>query len=305
MTISATKPTLSPVWATDALTRVEPSAGQKATGWTNGQRPAHNVMNWLQGIIYDWQQYLEDATDQLESTKLNRSGDQTMQGDIIPDGNNTRDLGSAAVRWAIIAGQLVAVYDSLFLDSGARVTTDMLPSGSGVRTLGAVGNLWNLKASVIDAVDVNVDNLVSGDAEVLSLTSTNGVFCHGLTVLPTTADEQTQRNQRNNVQARCSFVPGAVPTLSATDKWNVASVAQNGGAGKYTVTFTRSIGAGAAVNVSIDQGGVPSAGDAQTISYHWTSTTTLDIYVLTGNPTAYADPDFISVSVIGQGFTLV
>jgi hypothetical protein len=44
---------------------------------------------------------------QLNTEKLARNGAQTMQGDIIPDGNKTRDLGSAGARWQdVFAGNL-------------------------------------------------------------------------------------------------------------------------------------------------------------------------------------------------------
>lgn len=105
MTISATKPAGNaangPRWASvsPGTVRVEPSAGAKDTGWTDGQRPAFNVMNWLQGVAYDWQQYLEDATDQLESTKYDRDGSKTITGDILPDANEAYDIGSSSVRF--------------------------------------------------------------------------------------------------------------------------------------------------------------------------------------------------------------
>lgn len=57
----ATKPTSLPVWATDADTTLEPSAGQKAAGFTIATRPPARWMNWLLNTIYGWCAYLSDG----------------------------------------------------------------------------------------------------------------------------------------------------------------------------------------------------------------------------------------------------
>jgi hypothetical protein len=76
MTITAPKPAGNAAggarWATLApgTSRLEPVAGAKDTGFIDGQRPAFNIMNWLLGVQYDWQQYCEDAIDQIEASKV-------------------------------------------------------------------------------------------------------------------------------------------------------------------------------------------------------------------------------------------
>ena len=57
----ATKPTKLPEWATTGGTTSEPSAGQKAAGWTVATRPPARRMNWILNIIYQWCAYVKDA----------------------------------------------------------------------------------------------------------------------------------------------------------------------------------------------------------------------------------------------------
>lgn len=54
----AEKPTDLPEWATTGGTTLEPSAGEKAAGWTASTRPPARWMNWLLNLIYKWVQYL-------------------------------------------------------------------------------------------------------------------------------------------------------------------------------------------------------------------------------------------------------
>ena len=50
----ATKPTDLPRWATDAGRTLEPTSGEKDTGWQAGYKPPARKMNWLFNTIYDW-----------------------------------------------------------------------------------------------------------------------------------------------------------------------------------------------------------------------------------------------------------
>lgn len=60
----ATKPTALPAWATDLTNNTEPSAGQKATGWTVNQVAVSSYFNWLAKNYYDWASYLNDGSFQ-------------------------------------------------------------------------------------------------------------------------------------------------------------------------------------------------------------------------------------------------
>jgi hypothetical protein len=57
----ATKPSTTPAWATDVTNNDEPSAGQKATGWTPGQTGVSDYDNWWKKLAYDWIEYLDDG----------------------------------------------------------------------------------------------------------------------------------------------------------------------------------------------------------------------------------------------------
>lgn len=57
----ATRPTTLPEWATDADRTVEPSAGEKGTGWQAGYAPPARKMNWLDNNVYQWLAALRKA----------------------------------------------------------------------------------------------------------------------------------------------------------------------------------------------------------------------------------------------------
>jgi hypothetical protein len=116
----------------------------------------------------------------LLSSKLARDGSQTMQGNLTPDGDNTRNLGAAGTRWANIfsalgyfntvtaVGRFIASADNAALNGGGRarmldgVTTGTTPNAeyrtiyqneSSALTSGptleiAVNALWSLDLSL-------------------------------------------------------------------------------------------------------------------------------------------------------------
>lgn len=53
------KPTILPTWATDQTNNLEPSAGQKASGWDMNQPAISSYFNWLFYTIYIWLAYLD------------------------------------------------------------------------------------------------------------------------------------------------------------------------------------------------------------------------------------------------------
>jgi len=74
----ATKPTSLPTWATDAGTTVEPSAGQKAAGFSVGTRPPARWWNWLMNVVYQWCNYVNEMrTGEHIVTVLTGSGTYT------------------------------------------------------------------------------------------------------------------------------------------------------------------------------------------------------------------------------------
>jgi hypothetical protein len=52
------RPNRKPIWATGGAI-VEPSAGQKTTGWEPGTRPPAQFANWLANYTYQWIEHLD------------------------------------------------------------------------------------------------------------------------------------------------------------------------------------------------------------------------------------------------------
>lgn len=65
----ASRPSELPRWAdvADPSDVVEPSEGQKNTGWAVGQRPPAQNFNWLQNNVYNWLNHLSDFADNLKT----------------------------------------------------------------------------------------------------------------------------------------------------------------------------------------------------------------------------------------------
>lgn len=123
--ITATQPADELTWATDGGTRVAPTGGQKATGWTDGQRPPFNVFNWIIGIIADWIEYFEDATDELDAAKLSVNGLNGMVGDLFPTVDDAVNNGADASRWSTVWGY-VADFTTKLRIAGADILTSTL-----------------------------------------------------------------------------------------------------------------------------------------------------------------------------------
>jgi hypothetical protein len=77
----------------------------------------------------------------LLSSKLARDGSQTMQGNLTPDGDNTRNLGAAGTRWANI-------FSALGYFNTVTAYTRLLVSNSNLATLGGG------RARILDGVTV-------------------------------------------------------------------------------------------------------------------------------------------------------
>lgn len=58
------QPTSAPDWTAgnpnQGTISIEPSAGKKQGGWTGGERPPHQTMNWLFQNISEWIGYIRD-----------------------------------------------------------------------------------------------------------------------------------------------------------------------------------------------------------------------------------------------------
>lgn len=221
MPIGATKPPGNPPrWATNGGTQVEPSSGQKDTGWISGQRPPFSMMNWLQGQIYLWQQYLEDATDELDIDKIDRDGSVTMAGNFLPDADGTRALGSSSFRFDAFINNLNVNGDILpsttgvdLGSAGARfdaflrdvtVSGSASPSTNGLE-LGTVTERWNAKLQYLDITgEITGNPTPAANAQDLGTTGARwDAFLETVTV-------DVSLKPRNT---------GAIPLGDATHRW--------------------------------------------------------------------------------------
>lgn len=94
----ATKPLVIPRWATvptiDGTSGqpniIEPSSGKKDVGFARRERPPRQDHNWLFNVNYQWQQYLEEVTDDLltdlaAETAARIAADTTLQTNITTE----------------------------------------------------------------------------------------------------------------------------------------------------------------------------------------------------------------------------
>jgi hypothetical protein len=138
MPISASKPAgiyaNGPRWASDDGTAdiAEPLSGEKDLGWADAEEPPAPYMNWLQRNVYEWQQYLEDATDQLNSTKLETSGG-TVTGDLtVGDDLTVTDFLSVGGS-ALINGALLQVTNQLIVNGDTQLNGEVTVSDGVVK----------------------------------------------------------------------------------------------------------------------------------------------------------------------------
>jgi hypothetical protein len=59
----ATKPTKTARWATDLGRALEPSSGQKDTGWEFSEKPPARFFNWLGNVAYQWFAWFDERAD--------------------------------------------------------------------------------------------------------------------------------------------------------------------------------------------------------------------------------------------------
>jgi len=93
----AEQPTKLPQWATNASTTVEPSAGEKGTGWQAGYKPPARKMNWLLNNIYTWTQYLQTPVGTGAGAGISATGGATDGAGLLGIGGGTNGDGVQGV----------------------------------------------------------------------------------------------------------------------------------------------------------------------------------------------------------------
>lgn len=74
------KPT-KPTWADgDPSYVIEPGAGKKTVGWTSGEKPPYQYMNWIHFQTKEWLDYVENKAETISPTMLQSTGTATWDG---------------------------------------------------------------------------------------------------------------------------------------------------------------------------------------------------------------------------------
>lgn len=90
----ATKPANTARWAQTAggtlsSEIVEPSSGEKDSGWADAQLPPHDYFNWWQNLVHQWVLYLNDGA--FTGTH-SFAGSTSFAGGLTGDTNSTGDF---------------------------------------------------------------------------------------------------------------------------------------------------------------------------------------------------------------------
>lgn len=109
------KPTSKPDWTVSNVNfgtvTIEPTSGKKITGWTSGERPPFQTMNWLFYNIDQWIDYF-DAVFPGIYTAITGAG----------DGATHATLAAALADGAVPAGARILVKDSETINTTIQVT---------------------------------------------------------------------------------------------------------------------------------------------------------------------------------------
>jgi hypothetical protein len=147
--MAAEQPTSLPRWATDGGATLEPSSGQKDTGWEVDKKPPARFMNWLFNLIYDWTQYLQSPKGTGAGAGVDALGGDTDGPGLKGTGGGTGGVGvegvGASASGAGVKGTGTAAaatgVDGTGGSTGAGVTgTGGSTSGPGVSGTATAGN---------------------------------------------------------------------------------------------------------------------------------------------------------------------
>lgn len=172
------KPTILPVWNTDATNRTTPSGGQQASGWTSGQTAISAYFNWLFFTIYSWILWLDagiltgvsfTATGNISTAGQYLHGDKFLclgindgakdtSGNAVPGGTDQTYTTGGAAPWSVTTAitipvgkriKLITMYynnasnssvsGKLIAVSTTGVASDV--SGGGISSPASTGNL--------------------------------------------------------------------------------------------------------------------------------------------------------------------
>lgn len=190
------KPTSSPKWTVGnpnfGTVTIEPSAGKKQTGWTAGEKPPHELMNWLFYNLGEWVDYLDTVAFQGFNAVVG-----TGAGATHPT------LAAALADVLVTAGSRILIKEDATINATIQVTkhnielkfmpgvtyskgtatTCIQVSADGFKMYGGRFAAWSVggdKAILIDATSdysmIRDVRFASCDTEIDDLASTTSVL---------------------------------------------------------------------------------------------------------------------------------
>lgn len=236
------KPATLPAWATDGTNNDEPSAGQKATGWTPGQTGVSDYDNWYKKLVYDWCSYLNSGA--LEGNH-SIDGTLTVEDSIEVDAITAPTTGLLAVDGDI---ETNGVYyfqgvQTLTIPSSMMYSSDntkghnvWLLNASGVAVyapivlpVGAVILDWRCyfqkNTANTNVVDFQVNHSISGvDTGQGDAVSESGNATGNVTVSPVAAQSITivaGRSYHLEIDSPGGIAPAADKIFHVEIDWNM------------------------------------------------------------------------------------
>ncbi|KKK91868.1 hypothetical protein LCGC14_2708610, partial [marine sediment metagenome] len=136
----ASKPVRTARWATDGGATLEPSSGEKDTGWVVDDKPPARHMNFLQNTAFQWFDWLNERIfdDPTDATTMIRARAGTTFGlrvgtANIGIGNFVGDLGSGLhLKASDVAGATIdANFDELVIEADGSTGLTILSGSAG------------------------------------------------------------------------------------------------------------------------------------------------------------------------------
>lgn len=160
MTLTASAPASQPTWNSGGANRTTPTGPKQALGWVSGESPSSAFFNWWQNLVLQWTTYLNTSVNDLESSKINKTGAADLSGNFTPTaaagasfGSSLRPLG------AVVTNQIDLRTDG--------VQSNFNPFLTSTYTLGTAGKRW-LSAAIASLVS---DTISVGDLDA------SGIVC--------------------------------------------------------------------------------------------------------------------------------
>jgi hypothetical protein len=263
-------PADDPVWNTGGLNRTTPIDAKQALGWIIGEEPPSGYYNWWQFYVWKYIEHYKVTAAALNDGKIDRDGGNTVTGNILPDANATRDLGSIGTRFDDV---FVDKLDTNTLEVNTGVNTSLIPLALGYN-LGDDGDPWTDIWARTIRTKTTMASLSSDDS-------------------PSTSLDLISMNQTKSILA-CGSINGVTGALISG--FNCASSAFTVNPGIYRVTLDVAVDDNAAVVVTC------STADHTAAAQIVTSGTQVTVHTRDGS--GYVNSSFTFI-IVGSPRTLV